>query len=69
VAHRHSGYLVGGTSPFGVRKSMPVYVQVSVLALERIWINGGRRGFLVSLNPAVLTEPLGAQPVDCALAE
>jgi Cys-tRNA(Pro) deacylase len=69
VAHRHSGYLVGGTSPFGVRKCMPVYVQASVLALERIWINGGRRGFLVSLSPQVLTGPLGAQPVDCALAE
>src|SRR5450830_1378167 len=48
VAQRHSGYLVGGTSPFGIRKAMPVYVEASVLELERIYINGGRRGFLVS---------------------
>jgi len=68
VAQRHSGYLIGGTSPFGLRKAMPVYVQHSVLALPRIHINGGRRGFLVGLAPAVLTEVLGALPVDCALA-
>jgi glycosyltransferase involved in cell wall biosynthesis len=49
VAQRHSGYLVGGTSPFGVRKAMPVFVEASVLELERIYINGGRRGFLVSI--------------------
>ncbi|MHA6844313.1 Cys-tRNA(Pro) deacylase [Ralstonia syzygii] len=66
VAQRHSGYLVGGTSPFGVRKAMPVYVEASVLELERIYINGGRRGFLVSLAPAVLTTLLHAQPVHCA---
>ena len=66
VAQRHSGYLVGGTSPFGVRKAMPVYVEASVLALERIYINGGRRGFLVSLAPDVLTTVLNAQPVHCA---
>jgi Cys-tRNA(Pro) deacylase len=66
VAQRHSGYLVGGTSPFGVRKAMPVYVEASVLALERIYINGGRRGFLVSLAPDVLTTELNAQPVHCA---
>lgn len=66
VAQRHSGYQVGGTSPFGVRKAMPVYVEASVLALERIYINGGRRGFLVSLAPAVLTTLLHAQPVQCA---
>lgn len=66
VAQRHSGYLVGGTSPFSVRKAMPVYVEASVLALERIYINGGRRGFLVGLAPAVLTALLHAQPVHCA---
>lgn len=69
VANRHSGYLVGGTSPFGLRRAMPVWVEQSVLALPRIWINGGRRGFLVGLDPKVLSEALGAQPVSCALAE
>jgi len=68
VAQRHTGYQVGGTSPFGLRKPMPVYVERSVLALPRIHINGGRRGFLVSIDPAVLTGPLGARPVECALA-
>ncbi|GAB4124188.1 MAG: Cys-tRNA(Pro) deacylase [Rubrivivax sp.] len=68
VAQRHSGYQVGGTSPFGLRKAMPVYVEASVLALPRILINGGRRGFLVGLEPRVLTEVLGARPVECALA-
>jgi Cys-tRNA(Pro) deacylase len=67
VAQRHSGYLVGGTSPFGTRKEMPVYVEASVLSLARIYINGGRRGHLVSLAPAVLTDVLGATPVECAL--
>jgi Cys-tRNA(Pro) deacylase len=69
VAQRHSGYQVGGTSPFGTRKPLPVFVERSVLALERIYINGGRRGYLVSISPAVLTAALGAQPVDCAIAE
>jgi len=69
VAQRHSGYLIGGTSPFGTRKAMPVWVEGTVLALPRIWINGGRRGFLVSLTPAVLTQELGARPVDCALVD
>jgi Cys-tRNA(Pro) deacylase len=67
VARRHSGYLVGGTSPFGLRKAMPVFVEASVLALPRIYINGGRRGFLVGIAPAVLTETLGARAVGCAL--
>ena len=66
VAERHSGYQVGGTSPFGLRKAMPVYVQQSILALPRICINGGRRGFLVGLEPGVLQAVLGARPVDCA---
>jgi len=68
VAQRHTGYQVGGTSPFGLRKPLPVYVERSVLAMPRIHINGGRRGFLVSIDPAVLTGPLAARPVDCALA-
>ena len=67
VAQRHSGYLVGGTSPFGLRKALPVFVEASVLALPKIHINGGRRGFLVGIAPAVLTERLGARPVSCAL--
>jgi Cys-tRNA(Pro) deacylase len=69
VAQRHSGYRIGGTSPFGFgREGVPVYVQYSVLALARICINGGRRGFLVGIEPQVLTEVLGARGVDCALA-
>ena len=67
VAQRHSGYLVGGTSPFGLRKAMPVFVEETVLALPRIHINGGRRGFLVGIEPVVLTQTLGARPVHCAL--
>jgi Cys-tRNA(Pro) deacylase len=67
VAQRHSGYLVGGTSPFGTRKAMPVYVEASVLALPRILINGGRRGYLVGIDPAVLASVLAAVPVGCAL--
>jgi Cys-tRNA(Pro) deacylase len=63
VAQRHSGYMVGGTSPFGTKKSMPVYVEASVLPLARICINGGRRGYLIGIAPAVLTELLDAKPV------
>ena len=69
VASRHSGFLVGGTSPFGLKRAMPVYVESTVLALPKIWINGGRRGFLVGIDPSVLSGPLGAKPVQCALAE
>ena len=69
VANRHSGYLVGGTSPFGTRRDMPVYIEESILALPRIAINGGRRGFLVQLDPQVCVQLLGARPVQCALAE
>ncbi|WP_372659411.1 aminoacyl-tRNA deacylase [Hydrogenophaga sp.] len=69
VANRHSGYLVGGTSPFGLKRDMPVWVEASVLTLPKIWINGGRRGYLVGIDPAVLSAALGARPVDCALAE
>ena len=67
VASRHSGYLVGGTSPFGTRREMPVYVEESVLALPRIVLNGGRRGYLVGIDPQVCTTVLGARPVQCAL--
>ncbi|MCC7097962.1 MAG: Cys-tRNA(Pro) deacylase [Rubrivivax sp.] len=67
VAQRHSGYLVGGTSPFGTKKAMPVYVEESVLALPRILLNGGRRGYLIGIAPSVLREQLQAQAVSCAL--
>lgn len=67
VANRHSGYLVGGTSPFGTRKQMPVYIEQSILALPRIAINGGRRGYLVAIEPQVCVRLLGAQPVRCAI--
>ena len=67
VAQRHSGYRVGGTSPFGLKKAMPVFVEHSVLALPRILINGGRRGFLVGIEPGVLSRLLDAQAVQCAL--
>jgi Cys-tRNA(Pro) deacylase len=66
VANRHSGYLVGGTSPFGTKKAMPVFVESSILELDIIYLNGGRRGYLVSLDPAVLTGLLNAKPVQCA---
>ncbi|OHV98426.1 membrane protein [Janthinobacterium lividum] len=69
VAQRHSGYMIGGTSPFGTKKAMPVYVEQSILVLERIYINGGRRGFLVSLAPQVLIDLLNAKPVQCALQD
>jgi len=67
VAQRHTGYAVGGTSPFGTRKPLPVYIERSVLELERIYINGGRRGLLVSLVPHELVRVLHAVPVEAAL--
>jgi len=67
IAQRHSGYMVGGTSPFGTRKNMPVYVEQSILDLPEIFINGGKRGFLLKISPQALNNPLGAQPVQCAL--
>jgi len=66
-AQRASGYLVGGTSPFGTRKALRVFVEASVLELPRILINGGRRGYLVGIAPGVLVQALGARPVHCAL--
>jgi Cys-tRNA(Pro) deacylase len=67
VANRHSGYLVGGTSPFATRRQMPVYVEESILTLPTLLINGGRRGYLLELAPEVLTRLLDARPVHCAL--
>jgi len=67
AAQRHSGYMVGGTSPFGTKKAMPVYVEHSVLALPSICINGGRRGYLVGIAPQVLVDLLQAKAVHCAL--
>ena len=69
VAQRHSGYLVGGTSPFGTRRAMPVYIESSILELPKIAINGGRRGYLVGIDSQVCVALLGASPVQCALAE
>ncbi len=64
VAQRHSGYQVGGTSPFGLRKAVPVYVEAGILGLQVIYINGGRRGYLVGIAPQVLTALLDARPVE-----
>ncbi len=69
VANRHSGYLVGGTSPFGTRRQMPVYIESSILELPRIVINGGRRGYLIGIDPRLCVALLDAKPVQCALAE
>jgi Cys-tRNA(Pro) deacylase len=64
VAEKHTGYLVGGTSPFGTRKVLPVFVERTILDLETVYVNGGRRGFLVALAPRVFVDVLGATPVD-----
>jgi Cys-tRNA(Pro) deacylase len=69
VANRHSGYLVGGTSPFGTRREMPIYVESTILELPKILINGGRRGYLVGLDPQICVSLLGAQAVQCALLD
>lgn len=66
VADRHSGYQVGGTSPFGTRKAMPVYCEASILELERIYINGGKKGYLISLSPDDLRRVLNPTPVSAA---
>src|SRR5687767_12034482 len=68
VAQRHSGYLVGGTSPFGTRKPMPVYMERSILELPAIFINGGRRGFLVRLKSEDLVRILNPRLIDAALS-
>ncbi len=67
VAQRHTGFLVGGTSPFGTRKTMPVYVEKTILDLPRIYINGGKRGFLVGLDPSQLARLLQPSVVEVAL--
>ena len=69
VANRHSGYLGGGTSPFGTRRRMPVYIEETILALPRIAINGGRRGYLVGIDPQACLKLLDAKPVNCALED
>lgn len=69
VANRHSGYLVGGTSPFGTRKPMPVYVEASILELPRIYINGGKRGYLLGIATADLQRVLKATPVAVRIDE
>ena len=69
VANRHSGYLVGGTSPFGTKKAMPVYVEKTVLELDKIYVNGGRRGYLIGIAPAAMQAVLKMTPVDCALQQ
>lgn len=67
VAQRHSGYRVGGTSPFGTRKKMPVYIERTVLNLPAIYINGGSRGFLLRIAPEVVVRLLAATPVAVAI--
>lgn len=69
VAQRHSGYQVGGTSPFGTKKRMPIYLERTVLGLEKIYINGGRRGFLVGIAPGELVRTLAPVLVDVALED
>jgi Cys-tRNA(Pro) deacylase len=68
VAQRHSGYLVGGTSPFGTRRKMPVWVEAGLLEFPVIYLNGGRRGYLIGISPRVLVDVLGAKEVDVALS-
>lgn len=66
AANRHSGYMVGGTSPFGTRKAMPVFMERSILELPKIYINGGKRGYLVGITPQIAIEILKPQLVDAA---
>ena len=67
AAQKHTGYLVGGTSPFGTRKTMPVFLERTIAELERIFINGGRRGFLIALAPADLIRVLSPTLVDVSM--
>src|SRR5690606_41620157 len=69
TAQKHSGYLVGGTSPFATRKKMPVWVEENLLAYPVIYVNGGRRGYLIGVAPSTLTDLLGANPVQVGLAK
>ena len=68
-AHRHTGYLVGGCSPFGTRKALPIYAEKSILDLPLIYINGGRRGYLVGVHPHDLLRVLNPKIVECGLAD
>jgi Cys-tRNA(Pro) deacylase len=68
VATRHTGYLVGGTSPFGLRKALPIYVERTVLDLPAIYLNAGSRGFLVELSPSDLVRTLNAEVVEVGIA-
>jgi Cys-tRNA(Pro) deacylase len=67
VANRHTGFLVGGTSPFGTKKQIPVYMEKSILDLPLIYINGGRRGYLVGVHPHDILRVLNPKPVEAAL--
>ncbi len=69
VATRHTGFMVGGTSPFGTKKVLPVYMEKTILDLPMMYINGGRRGYLVGMPPQSLTAVLAATPVEVALSE
>lgn len=66
-AQKHTGYLVGGTSPFGTRAHLPVYAEQTIFDLPKIYINGGKRGFLVSIDPGVLREVLKVEEVEVAI--
>ena len=66
-ASKHTGYLVGGTSPFGTRTNMPVYAEKTIFDLGRIYINGGKRGFLIEISPSVLLDALDALLVEVAI--
>ena len=67
VAQRHSGYMVGGTSPFGTKKAMPVWIEEGLLEYDKIYLNGGRRGYLIGIDPAAVVQHLAAKPVNVGL--
>ncbi|HZI17532.1 MAG TPA: Cys-tRNA(Pro) deacylase [Pyrinomonadaceae bacterium] len=67
VAQKHTGYLVGGTSPFGARTPLKVYAERTVFDLPRVYVNGGKRGFLVELDPRVLRDVLNAEEVEVGI--
>ena len=69
TANRHSGYIVGGTSPFGTRKKMPVYMEESILELPKVYINGGRRGYLVGISPEEVVRVLAPRMVKVGIKE
>lgn len=69
VAQKHSGYLVGGTSPFGLRKPMPIYIEESILLLPKIYVNGGKRGYLIGLDPKDLARVINPMPVAVAIGQ